>query len=538
MLYTLTNTNDDTLAQIAEEKGLRQTDELFLLFALGSQFDHLIMQSLNRLGVYCLAADPAALTAEDVKKVGPTGIILSGGPVSVYVDPPPFDNGIFDLGIPVLGICLGFQLWAQHIGAKVEASNQREFGTHTLRLNGAVSPLFKGLDPHSTTAVLQSHGDQVLACDGLEVLGSTDNTAVAVARWNHLYGVQFHPEVTETVEGGRIFSNFCFEICQAKDVFPAQDTARKKVQELRQAIGSRRVLLALSGGSDSSVVAHLLKEAVGNLEVSCRVRAVYIKGIDRPDDEAHVKTFFGDQSWLELRIVDATDRFVAVLNGKVSMREKRIAMRSVYKEVLEEEASLFKAAFIAQGTLFTDISESGGGYGSGATKAQIKLHHNIDLDFSLPELTPLDDCVKDSARNIGRAIGVPEELLVRHPFPGPGLVIRIEGEVTHEKLVVARQLDDIFISELRHFGLYHRVWQAGVVITSSVTTCTKGDDAVSGLVVVYWAVTSVNGFTAQAADLPLDFHKRVSQRMTNEIREVGATAYRTSGKPPSTIEWG
>lgn len=537
MLYTLTNSNDDTLAQIAEEKGLRHTDELFLLFALGSQFDHLIKQALDQLGVFCLAADPASLTAEDIKRVGPTGIILSGGPVSVYVDPPPFDVGIFDLGIPVLGICLGFQLWAQHIGARVEASNQREFGTHTLRLSEIVSPLFKGLDPQLTTAVLQSHGDQVLAHDGLEVLGSTENTTVAAARWNHLYGVQFHPEVTETVEGGRIFSNFCFEICQAKDVFPAQDAARKKVQDLRQTIGSRRVLLALSGGSDSSVVAYLLKEALKDSD-GCQIQAIYIKGIDRPDDEAYVQRFFGNQRWLNLKIVDATDQFVAALAGKVSMREKRIAMRSVYKETLEEEALLFEAAFIAQGTLFTDISESGGGYGSGATKAQIKLHHNVNQDFSLPELTPLDDCVKDSARSIGRAIGVPEELLVRHPFPGPGLVVRIEGEVTHEKLVVARQLDDIFVSELRHFGLYDQVWQAGVVVTSSVTTCTKGDDAVSGFVVVYWAVTSVNGFTAQAADLPLDLHKRVSQRMTNEVREVGSTAYRTSDKPPSTIEWG
>jgi GMP synthase (glutamine-hydrolysing) len=265
---------------------------------------------------------------------------------------------------------------------------------------------------------------------------------------------------------------------------------------------------------------------------------VYIKGIDRPDDEAHVIEHFGSQDWIELKIVDATKEFLQALKGKVSMPDKRVAMRGIYKNILEAEAKNFGADFIAQGTLYTDISESGGGYDSGSKKAQIKLHHNVNLDFSLPEIQPLNDCVKDTGRNIGRSLNVPEELLLRQPFPGPGLVVRIEGEVTPEKLSTARKVDEIYIEEMRKWKLYNGVWQAGAVVTQSMITCTKGDDAAMGHVIALWAVWSVNGFTARSAELPYDFLKHVSQRLTNEIREVGGVVYRLSDKPPVTIEWG
>ncbi|MCX6742789.1 MAG: hypothetical protein NT116_00965 [Candidatus Parcubacteria bacterium] len=269
-----------------------------------------------------------------------------------------------------------------------------------------------------------------------------------------------------------------------------------------------------------------------------QVRAIYIKGIDRPEDEAHVLEYFGNQDWLDLKVVDATDRFLAVLKGKVTMREKRIAMRSIYKAVLEEEAALFGASFIVQGTLYTDISESGGGYDSGAKKAQIKLHHNVDLGFNVTEILPLSDCVKDSGRNIGREIGVPEVLLTRHPFPGPGMVVRIEGEVTLVNLAIARKADEIYIGALRKWKFYDTVWQAGATVEQSITTCTKGDDATSGVVVSIWAVWSVNGFTARRARLSEDFLDYVAQRLGNEIREVGEVTYRITGKPPTTIEKG
>jgi GMP synthase (glutamine-hydrolysing) len=529
MLQTLTRVDDTALAAIAEEKKIRGTDEVFILFSLGSQFDHLIKQNLDKLGVFSLVADPSSITADDVKKIHPKGIILSGGPASAY-EQPPFDGKIFDLGIPVLGICLGFQMWAHHLGVAVTLSPKREFGIHALSVKKNAQ-LFDNLP--SSFEVLESHGDIIHADKKLEVLAITDNAPVAAAQHGHLWGVQFHPEVTDTEHGYEIYENFIFKICGAKDKFPAASAAKKKIESLQKEIAGKKILLALSGGADSSTVAYLLKEAGG-----AKIRAVYIQGIDRPDDEAYVKKFFGAHDWLELRIVDATGAFLTALKGKIGMRDKRLAMRGVYKKVLEDEAKDFGADFIAQGTLYTDVSESGGGYASGAKKAQIKLHHNVGLDFSVPELAPLIDSVKDTGRAIGREIGVPEELLMKHPFPGPGLVVRIEGEVTEEKLRVARHVDGIFIEELRAADLYKTVWQAGATITSSITTATKGDDAAEGHVVALWAVWSVNGFTARAAELPYDFLKKVSQRITNEIREVGAVVYRISDKPPTTIEWG
>lgn len=534
MLYTFRGANEEALEEIKEEKRVRQTREIFLLFSLGSQFDHLIKQAVEKLGVFCLVADPNSVIAEDVKKVKPIGLILSGGPVSVYEEPPKFDEKIFDLKIPVLGICLGFQFWARHLGVKVTLADKREFGTHKLTILKPSSPLFQ--DCQTPMQVLYSHGDIVGADSRLEILASTENSPVAAAQYKHLWGVQFHPEVTETEFGPQIFSNFCFEICRAKDRYPALKVAEQKIADLRQKIGDKKVLLALSGGSDSSTVAYLLKHALKNRPG--KMKAIYIRGVDRPDDEAHVLKHFSNQNWLELKTVDATSEFLEVLRGKTTMYDKRVAIRVVYKSALEREAKEFGASFIVQGTLYTDISESGGGYQTGAKKARIKLHHNTNLGFSLEELTPLDDCVKDSGRNIGREIGVPEELLTRHPFPGPGLVVRVENEVTAEKLGISRQADSIYIEELRQWKLYQTVWQAGAVVTQSATTCTKGDDAVSGLVVALWAVWSVNGFTARGAELPYDFLKHVSRRITNEIREVGAVVYRISDKPPATIEWG
>lgn len=535
MLTTLEQADEVALAGIAEEKAVRQTTELFLLFSMGSQFDHLIAQALGRLGVFCLVADPAKVTLEDIENVAPTGIIISGGPASVHAEPPPFDDRIFDAGIPILGICLGAQMIANHLGLTVASAEKREFGRHPFARTDSDDPLFAGLP--RTLMVLESHGDTIAAgTDQVEILGWTPNAPVAALRSDNLRGVQFHPEVTDTDFGEQMLANFCFNCCGAKDRYPAEDAAARKIAELKEQIGDRQVLLALSGGSDSSTVAYLLGHAVGFKPG--QIRAVYIRGIDRPDDEAYVRKFFGDLPWLELCFIDATADFLEAFRGQETMKAKRVAMRGVYKHHLEAEAERFGASFIAQGTLYTDISESGGGYNSGARKARIKLHHNFDLGFKLTELTPLADCVKDSGRNIGRAIGVPEELLQRHPFPGPGLVVRIEGEVTEAKLAIARKADEIFIDELRRWDLYGSVWQAGAVVTSSITTCTKGDDAGAGIVIALWAVWSVNGFTANWARLSYDFLDAVSQRLTNEIREVGAVVYRISGKPPATIEWG
>jgi len=529
MLTIFKGATPEALNAIAEEMRVRQTKHFILLFSMGSQFDHLIVQQLAKLGVFAVVADPASVKADDVKKVRPSGIILSGGPASVFNEPPTFDNAIFDLGIPTLGVCLGFQMWAKHVGAKVTPQAKREFGVHAFRITGD-SPLFDGIA--KTTQVLESHGDAIEPGSEMEILGQTDNAPVAAGHSKHLWGVQFHPEVTDTAEGAKMYENFVAKICGITDRFPAHNVAQAKIEEIKKIADGKKVIIALSGGSDSSIVAYLLKNS------QAKLKGVYIRGIDRPDDEAYVKKYFGNETWIELEIVDATKEFLKALKGKTQMKEKRLAMRGVYKEVLEAEIKEFGADFIAQGTLYTDVRESGHGHATGARVAEIKVHHNVKLGFSVPELSPLEDQVKDSARGIGRDIGVPEDLLIRHPFPGPGLVVRIEGEVTAENLKIARSVDDIYIEELRKSDLYKTVWQAGATLTHSEHTVSKGDDAGIGHVVALWAVWSVNGFTARFAQLPYDFLDKVSRRITNEVREVGAVVYRISDKPPATIEWG
>lgn len=528
MLRIFKEATTEALNEIREEMQVRQTDQFVLLFSMGSQFDHLIVQTLAKLGAYCVVADPASVTADDVKKAKPAGIILSGGPASVFDEPPPFDEKIFDLGIPLLGVCLGFQMWAKHAGAPVTPHEKREFGVHIFKRIGE-DPLFEGIP--SETPVLETHGDSVEQCQILTNLGSTDNCLVAAGRKEHLWGVQFHPEVSDTLEGAKIYDNF-LNICGITERFPARSVVQGKVTELRKLVGGKKVLIALSGGSDSSVVAYLLKAS------DAKLQGVYIRGIDRPDDEAYVRKYFDTQNWIDIEIVDATSGFLKALKGKVGMREKRIAMRGIYKDVLEKKIKEFGADFIAQGTLYTDVRESGHGHETGAAVAEIKIHHNVKLGFSVPEISPLETEVKDSARAIGRELGVPEDLLIRHPFPGPGLIVRIEGEVTAENLKVARVCDGIYIEELRKSGLYNSVWQAGATLTHSMHTESKGDGAGLGNVLALWAVWSVNGFTARFAQLPYDFLDKVSRRITNEVREIGAVVYRISDKPPSTIEWG
>lgn len=535
MLRTLTDTSEESIADIAEEKELRNTSEVFLLFPMGSQFDHLIKQALDRLGVFCLVADPASLTADDVQQVAPKGIILSGGPSSVHTNPPPFDNDIFDLGIPLFGICLGFQMWAQYRGAKVVVAETREYGVHAFRCTdeGAQSPLFNNLPVDFN--VLESHGDRVDSNSALTLLGETHHAPVSAGQTDHLYGVQFHPEVTDTQHGDAIFENFCFGICGAQDRFQAEDVAAEKIAALREEIADYpKIALALSGGSDSSVVAHLLGEAVDH--EPGHIEAIYIQGIDRPDDGAHVQKYFANLPWLNVTVVDATEQFLTGLAGITDAHEKRVAVRAVYQEVIERFIEQQGAQAVAQGTLYTDLAESGFGYASGAGKKRVKLHHNAGIEWSVPEVMPLANCVKDSARSIGRAIGVPEPLLVRHPFPGPGKVVRISGEVTADRLRIARQSDAIYLEELRAWNLYDTVWQAGTYLMQETTTATKNDGGDQGLILGYWAIWSVNGFTTQAADLPYDFHLRLSQRWCNEIPEIAAVFYRYTGKPPSTVE--
>lgn len=538
MLSIIHRADEDSLKKMQGEMTVRKTNEVFLLFCMGSQTDGLIAQEVAKLGVYCLPANPKTMTAADVRKVAPVGIIISGGPYSVYSkrEPVPFDNEIFYLKIPALGICLGFQMWAHYLGATVRPAQIPEYGGHRVlvRPTLVVVQLFFGI-PDSFT-VWQSHSDEIIASNRFSVTACSERGLVAAGEVWNLHGVQFHPEVSDTEYGAKILENFCFRICGATNRFPAQDIAEQKITALQERIGNKRVLIALSGGSDSSVTAFLIERALDGR--TGQARAVYIKGLDRPDDEAHVRKHFADKPWLELKFVDATAEFLQALRGKESSHKKRLAMKRVYRKVLERELRAFGADFIAQGTLYTDLSESGEGMGSEARKAVIKVHHNTGNNFFVPELLPLADLVKDSARAVGRTLGVPEELLTRHPFPGPGLSIRVEGEVTRERLSVARAVDRIWIEEIRSSGAYAKVWQAGADITRSVVTCTKGDEARQGMCVELWAVASVNGFTARPFQFEVAFLESVATRIAAEVPEVGSASFTVMPKPPRTIERG
>lgn len=534
MVTTIKDSSQETINQILEEMKIRKTYELFLLFPLGSQTDHLIAQQIAKQRVFCLPVDPKSVTAEDVKKLNPKGIFLSGSPASVYDGIVSFDMGILDLGIPVLGICYGAQLIASHSGLSVVRGKYSEFGTHRYRSSGEVSNLFLDIPPSFN--VVQNHGDTIIADPRITVLGGTQDM-VGAFEYKHLYGIQFHPEVSDTEYGERLFCNFIFGICGAQSLFPVREIEEEKIVELVVKINSKTVLLALSGGSDSSICAHLLHEAKKRCPKGVTIHALYIKGVDRPDDEAYVKKFFANKDWLTLTVIDGTDVILEALKGKVTSKEKRAAFREPYKAIIENEINRIGADFIVQGTLYTDISESGGGYEGEKNKAVIKQHHNVNLKFSVPEIMPLSDMVKDNARDLGRTINVPEELLTRHPFPGPGNSIRVLGEVTAEKLEMVRKGDIILLEELRATNQYYNVWQAGAVVTNSKSTCQKGDGAMSGLVMAFFCVNSVNGFTAQVSELPWPLMKRISSRMMNEIPQCGRVVYNLSDKPGATIEW-
>jgi len=550
MLDTFKKATPEALDAIREEMRVRGTSEVFLLFGMGSQFDHLIFQKIAKQGVYGLFADPASVTVDDVAALGPIGIFTSGGPASVHAEPPPFDARIFSLGIPVLGTCLGFQTWAKAVGARVKKGTS-QFSTHPFTKRGD-SLLFVGCP--ETMPVLQSHGDEVEG-DGIKVLG-TSGGVVAAGQHRHLWGVQFHPECSETTHGDKIFENFIFGICKAKDRFPVEDVAEKKVAELvRLREAGVRILLMLSGGSDSASVAYLCKAAGFD---HTNLRGVYVKGVDRADDETHVREHFDNQPWIDLKFVDATDRLLEALAGKTKMREKRTAgFIPIYNQIGGEEAEEWSEGgryevYVGQGTLYTDLSESGAGHTSGARKAVIKSHHNVKNEFRSPrtkilfaEVTPLADQVKDTGRSIGRMIGVPEELLIRHPFPGPGRSLRIDGEVTREKLALEGKADAIFIEELRKASLYKKVWQAGAVLLmpgsteapeadriarevvgsmSAVAlraehTFTKGDDAGSGPIIL-----------VEAASLDWGVLELLQQRISNEVAGIGAVAVHISAE--------
>jgi len=512
-----------------------ETSERIVILDFGSQYTQLIARRVRELGVYS-EIQPYSISLEELARLRPSGIILSGGPSSVYApDAPLADRGVFELGVPILGICYGLQLIAYLLGGEVDRSARHEYGRAQLIVDDG-SDLLAGIGEYAS--VWMSHGDALTKTPpGFRRLAHTANSSVAALRneAGTVYGVQFHPEVAHTPRGKEILSNFLFNVCRCKGGWNARSFVESTVEEIRRKVAAQEhVVLALSGGVDSTVVALILQGALGD-----RVHAIHVdNGLMRKDESAGVVSLFHDHFAMEIDFVDASDMFLERLRGVDDPEEKRRRIGETFIRVFESRAVRYPhVRYLAQGTLYPDVIESVSQKGPSAT---IKTHHNVGglpekMDLKLIE--PLRELFKDEVRGIGRELGIPERMLRRHPFPGPGLAVRVLGEVTKERLETLRAADAIFTGELETEGLYDEVWQAFAVLLPVRSVGVMGDERTYSNVVALRAVTSVDGMTADWAQLPPDFLAQVSNHIINEVPAVNRVVYDISSKPPATIEW-
>ncbi len=514
-----------------------------LILDFGSQYTQLIARRVREAGVYC-ELHPYDMNDAALRAFKPNGIILSGGPDSVYETaamraPPP----VFELGVPVLGICYGMQTMAAQLGGVVQAAAQREFGYAQVRARGH-SALLKDIEDHTTPEgfgildVWMSHGDRVETLPpGFKVIASTDSAPISgmadAAR--KFYGVQFHPEVTHTRQGARIIQRFVHDICGCAALWNAGNIIDENVRSIRAQVGKDEVLLGLSGGVDSSVVAALLHRAIGK-QLTC----VFVdNGLLRLNEGDQVMATFAQHMGIRVIRVNAEQRFLSALAGVVDPERKRKIIGNLFIEVFEEEAAkLENATWLAQGTIYPDVIESAGSK-TGKAKV-IKSHHNVG---GLPEhmklklLEPLRELFKDEVRKIGVELGLPSDMVCRHPFPGPGLGVRILGEVKKDYADILRGADAIFIEELRAAGWYDQTSQAFAVFLPVKSVGVMGDGRRYDYVVALRAVQTIDFMTAQWAHLPYELLGKVSSRIINEVRGISRVTYDISGKPPATIEW-
>ena len=506
-----------------------------LILDFGSQYAQLIARRVRELKVFCRLVRHD-LTAARIKELAPTGIFLSGGPASVYEKgAPKCDPAIFELGIPILGICYGMQLACQILGAKVISAPHREFGRAELAIENSTG-LFDGVTKQST--VWMSHGDQVQAApEEWEVLGSTATCPMAAAKHRHrkVYTLQFHPEVVHTEFGRNLLGNFLFGVCNAPANWDMGDFVRQVSGGIRDRVGTDKVICGLSGGVDSSVCAALLAKAIGSQTVCIFVD----NGLLRSGEAEEVERVFRAHSNADFRMVDASKRFLDALKGVEDPQVKRKLIGHVFIDAFRDAAKgIANAKFLAQGTLYPDVIESGGATDGPA--ATIKTHHNVgglpeELGFELIE--PLRDLFKDEVRRLGEVLQLPDEVVWRHPFPGPGLAVRCLGEVTEERLEILRKADVIFLEELRAAGLYRQTSQAFAVLLPVRTVGVMGDDRTYDQVIALRCVQTDDFMTADWSRLPHELLAKVSTRIINEVRGVNRVTYDISSKPPATIEW-
>jgi GMP synthase (glutamine-hydrolysing) len=505
-----------------------------LILDFGSQYTQLIARRVRELKVYC-EIHPYLMPLPEIRKFAPRGIILSGGPRSVYEeDAPSLDPEVFNLGVPVLGICYGIQLLNHLLGGKVAPAASREYGHKTFKVTD-FEDLFHGLSREEK--VWMSHGDMVeQPAPGFEVIGGSDTCPVGAIRdkARGLYGVQFHPEVRHTPRGMVILSNFLFRICKLQPLWTMHSFIETATDTIRRQVGEERVICALSGGVDSSVTAMLVHRAIGE-----RLTCIFVNnGLLRRGEAEEVSHLFRRHHQLNLVYVDATEDFLELLKGVEDPEEKRKRIGHEFIRTFAQEAKkLGGVKYLAQGTLYPDVIESVSYKGPSAT---IKTHHNVGglpAVMPLKLLEPLRELFKDEVREVGKELRLPDSLIWRHPFPGPGLAIRILGEVTKERLAILREADAIVQEEMLASGLYQKVWQAFAVLLPIRTVGVMGDERTYEHVIAVRSVDSVDAMTADWSRLPQDFLARLANRIINEVKKVNRVVYDISSKPPSTIEW-
>ncbi|MDA1188989.1 MAG: glutamine-hydrolyzing GMP synthase [Chloroflexi bacterium] len=520
----------------SEPPGERRVQrESVVIIDFGSQYSRLIARRVRESKVYCeiITHDTPW---EKVAPLEPKGVILSGGPASVYEDGAPLAPAwVYDRGLPVLGICYGMQAMAHQLGGKVSSSAKREYGHAVLHQNNESDPFFKGLPP--SMPVWMSHGDHITeAPPGFKSLAYTDNSPVAVlGDGKRMYGIQFHPEVVHTPQGRVLIENFLYQVCGCQGLWTPSNFVEEAVADIKAKVGDGRVICALSGGVDSAVAAALIHRAIGD-QLTC----IFVNNglMRREEPERVVKTF---ERHMSINFIhrNATEQFLNALKGITDPEQKRRTIGEEFIHVFDEEANkVGKVDFLAQGTLYPDVIESK----TEETKvsAKIKTHHNVGglpAHMKLKLVEPLRYLFKDEVREVGLELGLPEEMIFRQPFPGPGLAIRVLGEVTEKKLETLRAADWVVMDEIKINNLYRDLWQSFAVLTNTHTVGVTGDYRTYGYVIAIRAVTSEDAMTADWARLPYDVLARISNRIVNEVADVNRVVFDITSKPPGTIEW-